>query len=747
MTRRYQAAPLILFFGFIAVFLTLELDTWASAAIAGEPGTVQEDAIQARKVAKKPRIDGILEEEPWQGPAIKKDFITYDPLFGEKLPQETEAWLAYDSKYLYFAFRCHDTEPEKIQTAITRRDNVLYDDWVSVSIDTAGSGQTAYVLYVNPHGIQADALVSSAASGEDIAPDFVWESAGRLTGKGYDVEIALPLKSISFKSGREVKMGVMFRRRINRLGFIGAWPAIGVGHSILDSQTRVVFQELSKQVRLEVLPSLTAVDNRERISPDRWGETDKSSGFGVGLKYGLTSSITADITINPDFSQVESDAFQVEVNQRYPLFYSEKRPFFMEGADIFKFYTLPTGFFTTPVHTRNILDPAWGAKVTGSLDKFSFGLLSAGDDWPGQSWDDGVNPNGGKQALFGVARGKYSLGKDSYVGFIYSGREFAGQYNRVAGADFGYWLGKNQRLNASFLHSFSAAADGNQSDAKKSSNANLEYAFNTKPFGLTAVFEHIGTQFQMDTAYIQRLGINNAILDLACNFYPDAQKTPWLKMVIPSTTFRYTHDLFSGKDDLYFGGYLYFVTTSEGLLILNYNYNREYWQGEEFNLQEFRLNFGLRLSKWFKIGGGYSYGDRIYYPAIPAFKGRGNYLVLYTTLQPNRKINQYFFFTYADLTRAGQKIYDINLLYSRTTYQFNKYFFLRAVVQYNSYLKRVLTDFLGSFTLIPGTVLHIGYGGLYEQRDWLDNQWLYRQGDMLDIKRSFFAKISYLWRF
>lgn len=730
----------------IIIFLMLLVIIMNSLLLSGEAPTEMGGAIQAVKVREQPQIDGLLEDNVWQSTSFKKDFITYYPIYGEKLPYETEVWAAYDNKNLYFAFLCHDPEPEKIQTSITKRDNVLNDDWVSVAVDAANTGQTAYVLYVNPNGIQGDAL-DSAVGDEDMSPDFVWESAAKITDKGYQVEICLPLKSISFKSGKVVEMGILFRRKVTRIGYYSAWPDIPPGHGILNRQSKVIFKDLEKQLKLEILPSLTHSNNRDRVNMDEWSAADTLTEFGISLKYGLTSSITADITINPDFSQVESDAFQVEVNQRYPLFYSEKRPFFMEGADIFKFYTTTAGFFPTAVHTRQILDPAWGAKLTGSLGKMSFGILTAGDDWPGQTWDSEVNPHAGKDAFFGIARGKYSLNKDNYIGFLYSGREFAGEYNRVLGADFAHRIGKKQRINLSFLHSMSGDQDSREGEAANSNDFNLSYTYDSRKVGFTGSFNHIGTDFRMDSAYIQRRGINNVFTWFGVAFYPNPKKNAWLKMISPDFIIRYTHDLYTQMEDIYFKAAMYFLTTSEGRFVLNYKYVKESWQGQEFNLNQFVLDIGVRLNKWLKIKGIYYYGDWIYYEGIPPFIGQGSHGSFSLDLQPSPKINQYFSLTHSDLSRHDQEIYDVNILYSRTTYQFNRYFFLRAVIQYDSFQKRLLTDLLASFTLIPGTVLHVGYGGLYENRTWQDNQWLYREGEMINTKRSFFAKVSYLWRF
>jgi len=162
-----------------------------------------------------PKIDGNLDDEIWQNPPLRENFITYNPAYGEVLPQKTEVWMAYDKKNLYFAFKCYDTEPEKIKTSITRRDNMFSDDWVGLSLDALGIKQAAYDLFCNPNGIQGD-ILNSAVSGEDVSPDFVWESAGQLTNEGYQVEMSIPLRSIRFKSGQEVRMGVLFWRRISR---------------------------------------------------------------------------------------------------------------------------------------------------------------------------------------------------------------------------------------------------------------------------------------------------------------------------------------------------------------------------------------------------------------------------------------------------------------------------------------------------------------------------------------------------
>ena len=189
------------------------------------------------------KIDGDLSENMWSNAAISEKFITFSPIFGEALGRETKVWTAYDNKNLFFAFKCYDTEPNKIKTSISQRDNIGRDDWVAVIIDTMANKQSSYEFYVNPNGIQDDGI-TSAVNGWvfDIAPDFVWESAGKITGDGYQVEIRIPLESIRFKSGKEVKMGIIFMRNINRLGKMGSWPEIKAGQTQFNFMSTIIYR-------------------------------------------------------------------------------------------------------------------------------------------------------------------------------------------------------------------------------------------------------------------------------------------------------------------------------------------------------------------------------------------------------------------------------------------------------------------------------------------------------------------------
>ena len=331
-----------------------------------------------------PKIDGVLDDQAWLGePLPLGAWISYDPVRGDAAPDRTDVRVTYDDRFIYFAFHCAAADPAAVRTTLSKRDTVFNDDWVGFSLDSTGSHQTSYHFMVNPSGVQMDA-VNTTASGEKFESDFVWYSAGARTADGYVVELALPLETLRFASGPDVRMGVLFWRHVSRAGMSYSWPDMPPGQWVFDRHAPLVFADLAPRRLREVLPSATWPMAQVRTNPDAWSEVTGHPELGVSGKYGITSQITADATVNPDFSQVESDAFQVQVNQRFPTFFSEKRPFFMEGLGLFSMAGTGGDFnMRSAVHTRRIVDPFWGAKVTGTAGGLAFGVLTASDDTPG----------------------------------------------------------------------------------------------------------------------------------------------------------------------------------------------------------------------------------------------------------------------------------------------------------------------------------------------------------------------------
>ena len=204
--------------------------------------------------------------------------MSYNPLRGEPEQQRTKVWIGFDNQAIYFAFRL-DTDPDRIRSTISRRDNVWNDDWVGVSLDSSRAGQLVYHMFVNPSGIQMDALQSA---NEDTFPDWLWQSAGRVDGEGYVVEIRLPLQSIRFKGGSDVRIGMLFFRKNSRLGVSWSWPEMKPGEWVFEGHAPVAFGELEQPLLLEVLPSATVSRNRVRTGQE-WQDPLFKGDFGASL--------------------------------------------------------------------------------------------------------------------------------------------------------------------------------------------------------------------------------------------------------------------------------------------------------------------------------------------------------------------------------------------------------------------------------------------------------------------------------
>jgi hypothetical protein len=724
--------------------LLLTLLALAPVAVAAD----QRPQIEPVRASEPPAIDGILEDPVWQGPPLElSEWLSYNPLNGEKLSQHTEVRVAYDDRYLYFAFHCLDPEPGKVRSTISRRDNMWNDDWVGFGLDSVGNGQSSYDMFINPAGVQGDILTTPSA-GEQTAPDWAWESAGRRTDQGYDVEVRLPLTSIRFKSGADVRMGVLFWRRISRLGMSASWPVVPAGRSFLECHAVMRLQNLQRPLTLELVPSLTYSHRQTRATPQAFGPADSDPDAGLSVKYGVTSSATLEGTVNPDFSQVESDAFQVEVNQRFPLFFSEKRPFFMEGMGSFELAGVGgDAVMRTAVHTRRIVDPFWGIKTTGTLGRVGFGVLAAGDEAPGrQQLGEPANPFLDQRKDFYVARGQLSLGRSSYLGGILTDTEFATGHNRVAGADVSARSGRHAG-SATFLATTTTSPDGREK--RDGLGGQATYAFETKRVVFITQLEHYDRGFQMDTAFLNQVGITQGWSFVAPSFYPDPKKLPWFKRFVPFVFARYGRDRIQGGNPWIVVPGVRMHFTRQGFFRVDTIFGDEPWVGRTFRTSQTRIMGEAQLTRWLYVFGRTQFGRSIFYDPVDPFLGRERSHVLELTLQPSSRLNQKISYNRVEFDRldGGERVYTVDVLNTRTTFQLDRRFSLRGIVQYDSSQRRVLTDFLASWELLPGTVAFAGYGSLIERQDWDGTRLVPGQGDYRTTQRGLFFKASYVHRF
>ena len=683
--------------------------------------------IQVRRAVTPPALDGVLDDELWQAePVPAGTWVSYNPLRGEPARQATTVWMGYDDEALYFAFQCVDPEPDRIRTTITRRDNAWNDDWVALSLDSTGTGQVAYHMFVNPSGIQMDAL-NTGANGEDTAPDWIWQSAGKIDSAGYTVEIRLPLESIRFRGGPEVRMNVMFFRRNSRMGLSWSWPEMAPGQWVFETQVPVAFSNLRQRRLLEVIPSATLAADDTRALDRGWTGTRSRGDLGVSVKYGVTSTVTLDATVNPDFSQVESDAFQVEVNQRFPVFFSEKRPFFMEGLGLFNLAgTGGDASMRTAVHTRRIVDPSAGVKLTGTAGRQTFAVLSTAD----------ASPPGNRQKVFTIGRLTRNLGQGEYVGVLAAATEFGTEHNRAAGVDFVLRHGESFSWNGSLVHAGSRTPAG---DARSGVGAQVSYSYGTRRVNVQGQVEHYGRGFQMDTAFLNRVGITRAWQYQEVQFYPDARYS-WIRRIAPFFWVTRAEDRLQGGSELFALPGIRFNFTRQGNLRLDFGRGHETFAGRRFTTGRVNVNGGAQFTRWLNVGGWFSRGPGVYYDAFEPFGGTSISRGIDVGLQPNANLSHGFSYNFVTFARpGGERVFAVHVVNLRNTYQFTPRFLVRAIAQFDSARRRVLGDVLASYELSPGTVVHAGYGSLFDSL---------APGQPYDASaRAFFFKASYLARF
>lgn len=527
-------------------------------------------SVKMPRFSKPPVIDGKLDDEVWKEGARLKDFYQVQPGDNIAPSQATEVLLGYDSKFLYVAFHCFD-DPAKVRANIPKRDNIFDDDYVGILFDTFNDHRKAYEFNFNPLGVQADGIWTDGQN-EDFNPDIVMESKGTLTEDGWTVEVAIPFKSLRYVAGKDKLWGVHFWRRIKRFNNeLDMWMPISrdISSWLAQEGHLAGLDGISTERTLELIPSLTVSEtgkrksilspadlNRGFMDPGKFVNEPIKFDLGLTGKYSITPTVTADFALNPDFAQVESDQLVVRANQRFPIFFDEKRPFFLEGIDIFNTQI-------SALHTRAIVDPDVAVKLTGKVNRNTFGLLVASDNGPGNLDEDDrayitgspafllgqTNPSAGdiagvrfqqaklfhlldKNSLVGVLRLKHDVGaKESFVGFLGTTYNFAGTYNHLAGFDGRFRLNNQttfswQALGTTSLNDFFYADSGQRLRRHENGFAYaFDYNKNGRHFGYDISGVGRTLYFRSDVGFNRRVNTNNNNFFFRYNSEPKPKAT------------------------------------------------------------------------------------------------------------------------------------------------------------------------------------------------------------------------------
>lgn len=703
-------------------------------------------------------IDGKLDDAAWQGALVQE--IAYDIQPGDNTPApvKTTVRIGYTADAIYFAFHALDTDPSAIRAHLRDRDTAFNDDWVGVFMDTFNDNRRGYELIVNPLGVQADLIrdETNTNNQEDPSWDGLWESAGRLTAEGYDVEIRVPFSTLRFPTGGgDQRWGISLFRN---------WPR--------DKRHQLTSHKVPRESNcfqcewgkydgmagaqqghnLEIVPTLTMGKPQSRDAAGTpWRSDENSIEPGVDVSWTPSPAMTLNATINPDFSQVETDQLQLDVNNSFALFYQEKRPFFLEGAD----------YFTTQfdvLYTRQIADPDYGARVTGRTGSGAYGAIVARDAAP-QILVPGVLRSGfmplGEKADVAVGRYRYDLNTHFSVGAIGTFRKGDEYSNNVAGID-ARWQQGAHTATAQFLHSQSEYPDeivdvykrelGD--DATPAGNAwRVEYAFGNRNWNFNVWHTDIDPGFRADLGFIDKVGQEKSLLGGGHSWFFDGKAFNRLNVYADyDVTHRYDGQLLEREVE----GQVSVQGPKQSNLRLHGMTRKRYWRGRLFDEHYADINANFRPTANLQLGTYVQSGTMIDQAADKT--GRSTMLEVWGNADIGRGIAIDWDVTRQRMRRDGSTAFKATVVNTGGSWQFTPHQRLRLTLQ-GSDVKRDQTLYVASinqhsrdwaaqavysYKINPRTVLYAGasYGA------FMDDENL----DLFGNTRSAFLKISYGWQ-
>lgn len=731
---------------------------------------IQDSLNQSKYVIKAVKIDGDipltggLTDPHWKlAPRVE---INYEVQPGDNLPakQKTTVMVLYDSNYLYVGFICHDTQPSQIRAHVTDRDNIFDDDFVMVFLDTYMNHQKAYEFCVNPLGIQGDLM--RTGNNEDANFDAVWYSKGALNDSGYTVEIALPFKSLRFPTSETQNWNIEFLRNLPRESrYQYSWVRLNLNDPCLLCQggTLEGLDELQSTGSMELLPYAMGLESGSinNSGDPNSGFTNGSifGRFGIGGKYSPNPSLSIEGVANPDFSQVESDATQISVNSTFAIFYPEKRPFFIEGNDIFN--TTIQAYYS-----RLINNPLGAAKVIEKSGPFTLAYLGAEDrnsSFIIADEEGSVNDNSGDnsfstsyKSFSNVLRAKYDFGTQSFIGALGTSRDFSNAHNYVGGADWNLFFGGNYTFDGQFLFSNTKALDDTSivSDSSFFGNTKIRRGFYGQEYDGTAIqadfrrdarlysfrltYKDFSPTFQAENGFITENDLRTLEMDHTAQFYPNTSLMDWWGIDFDS--FLHFNNR-NARKERWMVPTLYTQLKGQTQLSLFYALvNDELYHGVNFfGVHRWGFNLTTKPSSAITFNVNASFGKFIY-RANQTTLGIGHTVSAELILKPTNNLSLTMDFSRSRLvdTVGNNLLYDGYISRLSTIYQFNDQIFLRLIGQYDQFNKVLEIDPLFSYKLNPFTIFYAG------STDNLTNY-----GDPFGIRqtgRQFFVKLQYLWR-
>jgi hypothetical protein len=723
------------------------------------PAPAPEGAIYHFEVSRATspiKVDGVLDEAAWNDATAVEVAYEWFPGNNVKPQVETLALITFDDDNLYVAFKAQDPDPSAVRANLMDRDligNFNQDDHVGMNLDTFNDERRAFQFRSNPRGVQVDAVFSEIDSREDFSWDAIWASAGSITENGYVVEFGIPFRQLRFpRTSAPQTWGVeFFRSRPRNVRYrMSSRFTDRAKDCILCQENKITgFEGMAPGRNLELTPTLTATrsDAIDTFPDGDLDAGDEEFEPGATVRWGVTPNTTLNATVNPDFSQVEADAVQLELNTRFALQFPEKRPFFLEGADL---YLTPL----EAVFTRTVADPDWGFKLNTKEGKDGLGVFIAKDDlnnliipfnqFSGRAFLD-------EEVTTGVVRYRRDIGTRSTLGVLYTGREGDEYHNRVGGLDGFFRFTPSDTMRVQYLRSDTlypdAVADrfGQSFDAFGGNGLQAQYDHFARNWKGFVRYQDLDPEFRADAGFIPRVDVRTGEGQYERFFY--GNRDTWYAQQTVGFRGVYTEDhgglLTDQVAELFYTLNGPKQSVFQGRLFRN----KEFFDGVTYDLNQQRFLFQFNPTGRITVGLAGRFGDE-----IDLDNSRlGEALILNPGVQfrLGSGLDLQFDYLLQQLDVDSGQLFEANVYQTRAVYQFNVRTFVRAIFQYTEvqrnaglYLfpgvrpkeEELFTQLLFSYKLNPQTVLFAGY---------TDGRFGLQNVELTQTDRTFFLKLGY----
>ena len=701
-------------------------------------------------------IDGKLDDEIWKDALQVNLSYEVDPGNNLTADVETTAYILDIGHSIIIGFNAKDPKPKDIRAYLRDRDSAFQDDFVGVMLDTYNDEIRALEFFVNPLGVQMDLIRDDSGSGsnEDSSWDAIWESAGRITGDGYEVEMKIPYNELQMAHIEGKKTwGINFFRSYPRnvRKQIQNEPNDRNNNCTLCQFNKYTgFSNAERGLDLEITPSITIINSQARDDINsEFSNSETDIEPSLDINWGINSNMTFNATFNPDFSQVESDSAQLDVNQTFALFFPEKRPFFLENSDFFKTRM-------NIIHTRNIADPDYGLRLVGKTGKNAYGFFYTDDTItnilvPGLFGSGLASLEQESENL--VARYRRDFGNSSTAGALITRRSSADYSNTVAAFDSTYKITDTDAIIFQYVNSETRnpqqIIDEFEQERDVSGDAYyFRYRHKDEKLFYQITHESYDDGFRSDLGFIGQIGNKKLEAGMQYTWRPENQDS-WWNRISTYSEWEIKHDQQGLLLDKKIKSNIKINAGRQSELRLDAEKGVKLWNDILFDENQIRIKFQIKPRSGVELGTGYSYGDNIDFTNTKLAKRTRADVFAKINLGKHLTINLNHKFQ--KLNRDGGNVFTANQTDLRFSYQFNIKQRLRlSLINTNvnrdislyeetidSHSRSLSNQLIYSYKVNPKTLLFLGYSDSGAEDQDID---------LTTTNRAFFAKFSYAWK-